>query len=195
MITQLTIINYALIDELTIDFSSGLSIITGETGAGKSILLGALGLVLGNRADTTSLKESSKKCIVEAKFSISSYGLKEFFIEADLDYEDVTIIRREILPSGKSRAFVNDTPVKLSRLNELKLYLIDIHFQHQTLQLSDLNFQFSVIDAIAKNKDNLICLGKGSLTNNLGIFQIRAEIPPPPFWKILFCIFPQIFFL
>ena len=135
MLTQLSIKNYALINELKIDFSSGLSIITGETGAGKSILLGALGLVLGNRADSSTLKDNSKKCIVEAKVSIANYNLREFFEEVDLDYEDHTIIRREILPSGKSRAFVNDTPVNLSILNDLRSNLIDVHSQHQTLSL------------------------------------------------------------
>ena len=151
MLTQLSINNYALINELTIDFSSGLSIITGETGAGKSILLGALGLVLGNRADLSSLKDTSKKCVVEAKLDITNYNLHDFFETAELDYENVTIIRREILPSGKSRAFVNDTPVNLSALNDLKSLLMDVHSQHQTMQLSDANFQFSIIDALAKN--------------------------------------------
>ena len=151
MLTQLSINNYALINELTIDFSSGLSIITGETGAGKSILLGALGLVLGNRADLSSLKDTSKKCVVEAKLSIANYNLKDFFEVSELDYDDFTIIRREILPSGKSRAFVNDTPVNLTALNDLKSLLIDVHSQHQTMQLSDADFQFSVIDALAKN--------------------------------------------
>ncbi|PQJ81366.1 DNA repair protein RecN [Polaribacter glomeratus] len=151
MLTQLSIHNYALINHLSIDFSSGLSIITGETGAGKSILLGALGLVLGNRADLSSLKDTSTKCIVEAKVAISNYNLKEFFEEVALDYEDITILRREILPSGKSRAFVNDTPVTLTVLNELKSKLIDVHSQHQTMQLSDTSFQFTVLDALAKN--------------------------------------------
>ena len=151
MLTQLSIHNYALINHLSIDFSSGLSIITGETGAGKSILLGALGLVLGNRADLSSLKDTSKKCIVEAKVAVSNYNLKEFFEEVELDYEDITILRREILPSGKSRAFVNDTPVTLTVLNELKSKLIDVHSQHQTMRLSDTSFQFTVLDALAKN--------------------------------------------
>lgn len=161
MLTQLSIKNYALINELKIDFSSGLSIITGETGAGKSILLGALGLVLGNRADSSTLKDNSKKCIVEAKVSIANYNLREFFEEVDLDYEDQTIIRREILPSGKSRAFVNDTPVNLSILNDLRSNLIDVHSQHQTLSLSDTNFQFSVIDALAKNASKIESYKKG----------------------------------
>lgn len=155
MLTQLSINNYALINQLAIDFSSGLSIITGETGAGKSILLGALGLVLGNRADLSSLKDTSRKCVVEAKVAIENYNLKAFFNEVDLDYEAETIIRREILPSGKSRAFVNDTPVKLSVLNELRVKLIDVHSQHQTMQLSDNSFQFTILDALAKNQSEL----------------------------------------
>jgi DNA repair protein RecN (Recombination protein N) len=155
LLTHLSINNYALINQLDIDFSSGLSIITGETGAGKSILLGALGLVLGNRADLSSLKDTTKKCVVEAKLDITNYNLHDFFEAAELDYENLTIIRREILPSGKSRAFVNDTPVNLLVLNDLKSQLIDVHSQHQTMQLSDTNFQFSVIDALAKNGENI----------------------------------------
>ena len=161
MLTHLSINNYALINQLDIDFSSGLSIITGETGAGKSILLGALGLVLGNRADLSSLKDTSKKCVVEAKLDITNYNLQDFFETAELDYENMTIIRREILPSGKSRAFVNDTPVNLSALNDLKSLLMDVHSQHQTMQLSDANFQFSVIDALAKNINFIESYKKG----------------------------------
>ena len=161
MLTQLSINNYALINKLSIDFSSGLSIITGETGAGKSILLGALGLVLGNRADLSSLKDTSQKCIVEAKVAISNYKLEDFFNEVDLDYEPETIIRREILPSGKSRAFVNDTPVTLSVLNQLRTKLIDVHSQHQTMQLSDNNFQFSILDALAKNQARIASYKRG----------------------------------
>lgn len=155
MLTQLSINNYALINHLSIDFSSGLSIITGETGAGKSILLGALGLVLGNRADLSSLKDTSTKCVVEARVEISNYHLQDFFHAVDLDYEAETIIRREILPSGKSRAFVNDTPVKLTVLNELREKLIDVHSQYQTMQLSDVKFQFDILDALAKNTDRV----------------------------------------
>jgi len=155
LLTQLSINNYALINHLSIDFSSGLSIITGETGAGKSILLGALGLVLGNRADLSSLKDTSTKCVVEARVEISNYHLQDFFHSVDLDYEAETIIRREILPSGKSRAFVNDTPVKLTVLNELREKLIDVHSQHQTMQLSDVKFQFDILDALAKNRDRV----------------------------------------
>jgi DNA repair protein RecN (Recombination protein N) len=172
LLTQLSIKNYALINQLSIDFTSGLSIITGETGAGKSILLGALGLVLGNRADLSSLKDASTKCIVEAKMAISAYNLQDFFNEVDLDYEAETIIRREILPSGKSRAFVNDTPVTLSVLNELKIKLIDVHSQHQTLRLSDKNFQFTVIDAIAKNKERISSYQRGFAQLN----QLKKEL-------------------
>lgn len=151
MITSLSIKNYALIEKLTIDFSRGFSIITGETGAGKSIILGAIGLVLGKRADLTSLKNKEEKCIIEAHFEISKYNLKGFFEANDLDYEDETIIRREILPSGKSRAFINDSPVNLQELQDLSLFLIDIHSQQQTQELSDENVQFKIIDAIANN--------------------------------------------
>jgi DNA repair protein RecN (Recombination protein N) len=152
MITSLSIKNYALIEKLTIDFSKGFSIITGETGAGKSIILGALGLVLGKRADLTSLKNKEEKCVIEAHFEISKYNLRPFFDENDLDYEEDTIIRREILPSGKSRAFINDSPVNLQELQELSLFLIDIHSQQQTQELSDENVQFAIIDAIADNQ-------------------------------------------
>ncbi|AWG22438.1 DNA repair protein RecN [Flavobacterium faecale] len=156
MITTLSIKNYALIEKLSIDFSKGFSIITGETGAGKSIILGALGLVLGKRADLSSLKNKEEKCIIEAHFEISKYNLKPFFDANDLDYEDDTIIRREILPSGKSRAFINDSPVNLQELQELSLYLIDIHSQQQTQELSDENVQFKIIDAIATNVEVIV---------------------------------------
>jgi DNA repair protein RecN (Recombination protein N) len=151
MLTNLTIKNYALIDELQVSFNTGLTIITGETGAGKSILLGGLSLVLGKRADLSSVKDNSKKCIIEATFDIAKYNLKPVFKAEDLDYESQTIIRREILPSGKSRAFINDTPVNLDSLQVLGERLLDIHSQHQTLQLTNDNFQFQVIDALAKN--------------------------------------------
>lgn len=151
MITSLSIENFALIEKLNINFSNGFSIITGETGAGKSILLGALGLVLGKRADLSSLKNKEEKCIVEAVFSVEKYNLNTFFESNDLDYEDKTIIRREILPSGKSRAFINDSPVNLQQLQDLSLYLIDVHSQHQTLELSEEEFQFKILDSIANN--------------------------------------------
>ena len=156
MITSLSIKNYALIEKLTIDFSKGFSTITGETGAGKSIILGALGLVLGKRADLTSLKNKEEKCVIEAHFEISKYNLLPFFEANDLDFENETIIRREILPSGKSRAFVNDSPVNLQELQELSLFLIDIHSQQQTQELSDENVQFEIIDAIANNKETIL---------------------------------------
>ena len=151
MLTSLSINNFALIDKLGIDFSDGFSIITGETGAGKSILLGALGLVLGKRADLTSLKNKDEKCVIEAHFQISKYNLQAVFEANDLDYEEETIIRREILPSGKSRAFINDSPVNLQELQDLSLSLIDIHSQNQTQELSEENFQFQIIDAVADN--------------------------------------------
>ena len=156
MIVSLSIENFAIIEKLDINFSNGFSIITGETGAGKSILLGALGLVLGKRADLNSLKNKNEKCIVEANFSIGKYDLKPFFEFNDLDYEDETIIRREILSSGKSRAFVNDSPVNLQQLQDLSLYLIDIHSQNQTLELSEEDFQFKIIDSIAMNQELLV---------------------------------------
>ena len=156
MITSLSIKNYALIEKLAIDFSKGFSTITGETGAGKSIILGALGLVLGKRADLTSLKNKEDKCIIEAHFEISKYNLLPFFEANDLDYENETIIRREILPSGKSRAFINDSPVNLQELQDLGLFLIDIHSQQQTQELSDENVQFEIIDAIANNKETIL---------------------------------------
>ncbi len=145
-----------MIDSLDVQFSDGLIIITGETGAGKSILLGGLALVLGKRADLSSLKNHDKKCIIEASFLIEGYQLRDFFKENDLDYEVETIIRREILPSGKSRAFVNDSPVNLNVLSSLGSYLIDVHSQHQTMQLTENAFQFKVIDALAGTSDDLM---------------------------------------
>lgn len=156
MLTSLSIKNYALIDNLSVSFNNGLSIITGETGAGKSILLGGLSLVLGKRAYLSSVKNKSEKCIIEAVFDIANYDLKQYFLDLDMDYEPQTIIRREILPSGKSRAFVNDTPVNLDALQGLSNYLIDIHSQHETLELTNNQFQFKVIDAIAKNNELLL---------------------------------------
>lgn len=155
MILSLSIENFALIEKLSVRFSDGFSVITGETGAGKSILLGALGLVLGKRADLSSLKNKEEKCIIEAHFQLKNYDLKSFFDDNDLDYEEETIIRREILPSGKSRAFVNDTPVNLNELQELSNFLIDIHSQHQTQELSDDGVQFQIIDSVASNFDVL----------------------------------------
>ncbi|KQC28880.1 DNA repair protein RecN [Flagellimonas eckloniae] len=155
MLNNLSIQNYALIDDLNVSFSSGFTTITGETGAGKSILLGGLSLVLGKRADLSSLKNKAQKCIIEAEFEISKYELKPFFDVNDLDYEAVTILRREILPSGKSRAFVNDSPVVLEVLRNLGERLVDVHSQHQTLRLTENDFQLKVVDALAENNENL----------------------------------------
>ncbi|QXP53444.1 DNA repair protein RecN [Cellulophaga sp. HaHa_2_1] len=161
MLNSLSIRNYALIDTLNVTFNDGFTIITGETGAGKSILLGGLGLVLGKRADLSALRDETQKCIIEATFDIKKYHLKDFFISEDLDFEEKTIIRREILPSGKSRAFVNDSPVTLGVLSSLGDRLIDIHSQHQTLQLADNDFQLKVIDALAGNAELLVEFGAG----------------------------------
>ncbi len=156
MLKHLSIQNYALIEKLEIDFDAGYSVITGETGAGKSILLGALSLILGNRADTGILKNKEKKCTVEAEFDIQRYSLKVFFDENDIDYDEITVIRREIMPGGRSRAFVNDTPVTLNVLKDLSLRLTDIHSQHQNLNLNDNRFQMNVLDAFAKLIPTLI---------------------------------------
>jgi len=156
VLTGLIIKNYALIDHLEVNFSSGMTSITGETGAGKSILLGGLGLVLGNRADLSTLKDLNQKCFVEATFSIQDYKLKDLFEELDLDYDSITLIRRDILPTGKSRAFVNDTPVNLNTLQRLGQQLIDVHSQHQTLSLTQTEYQLEVLDALASNKELLI---------------------------------------
>ncbi|EAZ95894.1 DNA repair protein [Flavobacteria bacterium BAL38] len=164
MLLSLSIKNYALIESLETDFSNQFSVITGETGAGKSILLGALGLVLGNRADLTSLKDKEQKCIIEAQFSISNYNLQSFFDENDMDYEDKTIIRREILPTGKSRAFVNDSPVNLQELQELGAMLLDIHSQHQTRELTEENYQIDILDAVANN-GSLVISYKNALSD------------------------------
>ncbi|MDB9964427.1 DNA repair protein RecN [Vicingaceae bacterium] len=153
MLKQLSIKNFALIDRVEIDFHSGLSVITGETGAGKSILLGALGLILGNRADHSVLKDSTKKCIVEGNFKLENYSLQKFFDENNLDYSDESILRREINGNGKSRSFINDTPCTLDVLKKLGVQLIDIHSQEQTLQINDATFQLKIIDALACSAD------------------------------------------
>ena len=155
MLAQLYIKNYALIDELDVNFDQGFTIITGETGAGKSILLGGLSLVLGKRVDFSNIKDSSKKSIIECTFSLKDYDLTSFFDCHDLEYEPETIIRREVLPSGKSRAFINDSPVTLVVLEALGQQLIDIHAQHETLSLADDAFQFQIIDALAQTHDLL----------------------------------------
>lgn len=166
MLTHLTIKNYALIDELEVDFTSGFSVITGETGAGKSILLGGLSLVIGKRADLSVIKDTSKKCIVEAVFNISNYNLQSVFDENDIDYDAISHIRREILPSGKSRAFINDTPVLLDVMHQISSALIDIHSQHQTLKLSEIDFQMNLLDSLSGNFDIL-----NIFSNKLKIFK------------------------
>ncbi len=161
MLISLSIKNYALIENLKVDFQDKLSIITGETGAGKSILLGGLALVLGKRADASLVINKEAKCIIEAEFTIKKYNLEAFFEDEDLDYENLTTIRREILPNGKSRAFINDTPTTLAVLNALSEQLIDIHSQHETLQLADSDFQFQIIDALAENETYLASYTRG----------------------------------
>ena len=151
MLKSLTVENYALIEKSEIFFNGGFSVITGETGSGKSILLGALGLILGQRADVKTLKDDSKKCVVEAIFDIRGYDLNSFFEVNELDFEEETVVRREVLPSGKSRAFVNDSPVALTILKELAERLIDIHSQHANLLLAENSFQMQVVDAVADN--------------------------------------------
>ena len=151
MLKELKIYNFALIDALEVHFSSGMTCITGETGAGKSILLGGLSLVLGKRADLSALFQPDKKCVVEAVFDLTDYTLKEVFDELDLDYQSETIIRRELLPQGKSRAFVNDTPVLLQSLEQLSDHLVDIHSQNDTKILLQDSYPIMLLDALAKN--------------------------------------------
>jgi DNA repair protein RecN (Recombination protein N) len=152
LLVSLSIKNYALIEEASLNFKDGFTVITGETGAGKSILLGALGLITGKRADSTSAGDQSLKCIIEGVFKIDSYHLKDFFDGNDLDYEASTIIRREIVPSGKSRAFINDTPVTLQQLQFLGERLVDIHSQHKTLEVLDTTYQFDIVDTFANTQ-------------------------------------------
>ena len=151
MLKRLYISNYALIDRLEINFQSGLTIVTGETGAGKSILLGALSLILGERAETKAVRDTSQKTIVEATMSICGYGLQQMFEQADIDYDDECIMRREVAPNGRSRAFVNDTPVSLAFMREVATHLVDIHSQHSNMLLADPQFQLSIIDSLANN--------------------------------------------
>ncbi|MEB2784898.1 DNA repair protein RecN [Algoriphagus persicinus] len=155
MLKSLSISNYALIDKLHMQPSPALSMITGETGAGKSIMLGAVGLLLGNRSDTKVLLHEDKKCVIEGVFDVANYGLKDFFDRAELDYEPTCIIRREISPAGKSRSFVNDTPVLLEALKTLGSYLMDVHSQHDTLQLGEGSYQLSLIDAFAQTQEEV----------------------------------------
>ena len=156
MLKQLYIKNFTLIDELNISLYPGFSVITGETGAGKSIILGAIGLLLGNRADSKAIKAGRDRCVIEAHFDLSRYGMQKFFDDNDIDYDaDDTIIRRELTAAGKSRAFINDTPVPLTRMRELGEQLVDIHSQHQNLLLQKEDFQLNVVDIIAQDTDLL----------------------------------------
>ena len=164
MLTTLSIKNYALIEDIQLHLQNGFTIITGETGAGKSIMLGALSLLLGKRADFSVIRDPEKKCVIEGSFDIGAYGLEALFSSEDLDYEPMTIIRREILPSGKSRAFINDTPAKVSSLQVLGERLLDIHSQHETLSLGDTDYQFLLIDALADNELQLKSYQKSLLS-------------------------------
>lgn len=155
LITTLTIKNYALIEDIKVTFHKGLTVITGETGAGKTILLNALGLLLGKRADLSAARDSSVKCVVEGEFYVQPYGLRELFEKNEMDYEDETIIRRELLPNGKSRAFVNDTPVTVQQLQLLGDYLMDVHNQNDTIRLTSESYQLSIVDAIAETNELL----------------------------------------
>ena len=169
MLNSLFIRNFVLIDSLDIQFDKGFSVITGETGAGKSIILGALSLVLGQRADGKSIKKGADKCVIEVSFDISKYQLEPFFLENDLEYDASScILRRELFSSGKSRAFVNDSPVSLSILKELGNRLIDIHSQHQNLLLGDSRFQLRVLDVMAEN-DILLILYKKEFLRYQGL--------------------------
>ena len=156
MLSELSIKNYALIETLQVQFESGFTSITGETGAGKSVLLGGLALVLGKRVDFSNINDASKKCIIEASFNIENFNLNQFFEDNDLDFDSHTILRREVLPSGKSRAFINDSPVNLSVLANLGEQLIDIHSQQQTQELTSDDFQFQIIDALANNRTTVL---------------------------------------
>ena len=155
MLRSLYIQNYALIEKLDIDFGSGFSVIIGETGAGKSIILGAIGLLLGQRADVKSIRQGAAKCVIEARFEIAGYGMRPFFEENELEYEDECILRREVYASGKSRAFINDTPASLVQMKELGEQLIDVHSQHQNLLLNKEGFQLNVLDILAHDEEEL----------------------------------------
>ncbi len=175
MLQHLSIRNYALIESLDIDLSDGLTIITGETGAGKSILLGALSLLIGSRADTSALRDKTKKCIVEAQFGIEKYALESFFEKNELDYNKLSTLRREINPAGVSRAFINDTPVNLTQLKEIGLALVDIHSQHQSISLNEAEFQISLVDVFAQHKEKLLAF-KNNFSSYKKLKQNLAEM-------------------
>ena len=155
MLRSLYIQNYALIEKLDISFGAGFSVITGETGAGKSIILGAIGLLLGQRAEVKAIRQGASKCVIEARFDISAYGMEPFFEENELEYEEECILRREVYASGKSRAFINDTPASLVQMKELGEQLIDVHSQHQNLLLNKEGFQLNVLDILSHNDEQL----------------------------------------
>ena len=171
MISTLLIKNYALIDDIKVEFDAGLTIITGETGAGKSILLGALGLLLGKRADLSAVRDTSKKCIIEGEFILKRFDLSATFSKLAIDYDPHTIIRRELLPSGKSRSFVNDTPVNLQQLQGLAPFLVDIHSQHETMTVASEKFQMEMLDAVAGNKSLL-----DAYQAELVLYKEKAEV-------------------
>lgn len=180
MLRSLYIQNYALIEKLDIGFDSGFSVITGETGAGKSIILGAIGLLLGQRADVKSIRKGASKCIIEARFDVSAYGMQPFFEANELEYEDECILRRELYASGKSRAFINDTPASLVQMKELGELLIDVHSQHQNLLLNKEGFQLNVLDLLAHDEAELAAYQKlyndwRQARQDLEVLVARAE--------------------
>ena len=181
MLQSIFIQNYALIDKLDIDFTSGFSVITGETGAGKSIILGAIGLLLGQRADVKSIKKGASKCIVEATFQIANYGMEPFFQENDIEFEpDECILRREVSANGKSRAFINDTPASLAQMKMLGEKLIDVHSQHQNLLLNKEGFQLNILDILAQDEQALsayqsVYLSYKKVAKELDDFIAQAE--------------------
>ncbi|MEY2938796.1 MAG: hypothetical protein RL062_1385, partial [Bacteroidota bacterium] len=160
MLKNIRVQNFALIDQAELLFDEGFTVITGETGSGKSILLGAIGLLLGQRADSKIFRNNELKCVIEAQFVLNEKAWKSFFKENDLDWEEVLTIRREILPTGKSRSFMNDTPVNVSVLKEAGTRLIDIHSQHEQSLIGRRNFQLEILDAIAKNDEALALFGQ-----------------------------------
>jgi DNA repair protein RecN (Recombination protein N) len=178
MIQKLLIKNYAIIEHLEIDFAKGLTIITGETGAGKSILLGGLGMILGNRADTKVLYNEAEKCVIEGHFDISAYDLKAFFEEHEIDHDTQTVVRRELTPQGKTRAFINDTPVNLGQLKAFSSKLVDLHQQFDTLDIHDASFQLQMVDALADNKQPLSIYRenfKKFQTNKKVLFEMKDK--------------------
>jgi DNA repair protein RecN (Recombination protein N) len=178
MIQKLLIKNYAIIEHLEIDFAKGLTIITGETGAGKSILLGGLGMILGNRADTKVLYNEAEKCVIEGHFDISAYDLKPFFDDHEIDYDTQTVVRRELTPQGKTRSFINDTPVNLGQLKAFSSKLVDLHQQFDTLDIHDTTFQLQMVDALADNKHPLSIYRenfKKFQTNKKVLFELKEK--------------------